>query len=66
MADKAMRQLVKNAEHQGFEVSRGRGGHYRFLPPRAGTPVVFGSSTPGDPRAYKNVLAKLRRAGFTG
>lgn len=55
-----LRQLIKEAEKDGWSAERTRGGHIRFTRPGRG-PVFFGS-TPGDRRAYMNCRSALRRA----
>ena len=48
------------AEKLGFAVERASNGHCKFTKP--GVRAVFFSGTPGDHRAIKNGVAKLRRA----
>lgn len=55
-----IRRILGVAELLGFTASRTSKGHWKFE--RAGVPAVFFSGTPGDVRAVKNGIAKLRRA----
>ena len=57
------RDIVKEAEAQGWRLERTSKGHVKMIPPDKGPPV-FTSGTPGDYRALKNFLGKLRRRGF--
>ncbi len=66
MAVKGVRQLIKSAESQGFEVTGGRGGNYRLLSPDKSCPLIFVSATLSVSQALKNSPAHLRRVGFTG
>lgn len=57
-----LRKLVRQAEAQGWSIARTRKSHFKWTSP-AGA-VVIASGTPEDPRARKNLLAQLRRAGL--
>lgn len=57
-------KVIRAAEREGWEVSATRGGHVRFR--KAGSPLVITSSTPGDARATRNLIARLRRGGLVG
>lgn len=61
---KDLRNLVKLAQKQGWEFGHTNSGHVKFCSPYSDTPPVFYSGTPGDRRAQKNLVAKLRRAGL--
>jgi hypothetical protein len=61
---KDLRNLVKLAESQGWEFGRTNSGHVKFCSPYTTEAPVFYSGTPGDHRAQKNLVAKLRRAGL--
>lgn len=63
-APKDLRNLVKLAESQGWEFGRTNSGHVKFCSPHSTEPPVFHSGTPGDHRAQKNLVSKLRRAGL--
>ncbi|WP_230854495.1 hypothetical protein [Arthrobacter terrae] len=63
-APKDLRNLVRLAESQGWEFGRTHSGHVKFCSPYSTTQPVFYSGTPGDHRAQKNLVAKLRRAGL--
>jgi len=60
---KQMKNLVKQAESQGWRVEPTRNGHVRFLAPN-GTGIVIFASTPSDHRAFKNGLSEMKRQGF--
>lgn len=64
-AQSRIRQIKKQAERQGWTVTLGRGGHYRFYPPE-GHPemsVMTVSTSPGNTRALNNCIADLKRSG---
>lgn len=56
-------KLIKAAEQQGWRVDRTRRGHHRFWPTDGSDPIIH-SGTPGDVRAVRNLLARLKRHGF--
>lgn len=60
--DKDLKRLIKDAEAQGFTVKITSKGHVMFS--RAEQPVATASGTPSDKRAWSNLLARLRRAGY--
>lgn len=53
-------RVMDVANELGYRVERTASSHYRFL--RPGCEPVYHSSSPGDPRAWKNCIARLRRA----
>lgn len=55
-----LRKVISEAETMGWTVGRTRNNHLKFQMP--GKRSVFTSGTPGDWRATKNALGKLRRA----
>lgn len=57
------KDIIREAEEQGWVLDRTSKGHVKMIPPDRGPPV-FTSGTPGDYRAIKNFLGKLRRRGF--
>lgn len=59
-----MKRLIRTIERQGGTVRITSKGHVQFKDP-AGQVVAVGAGTPSDPRAWKNLTADLRRAGFT-
>jgi predicted RNA binding protein YcfA (HicA-like mRNA interferase family) len=61
---KDMKRLRKTAEQQGWRVEDTRGGHVKFLPPDTAQPAVVAAGTPSDHRAWRNLLASLRRSGL--
>lgn len=58
--DEGVKRVIEYALEIGFSHSISRGGHLRFTKP--GRRTVFFSKTPGDRRAYKNGITKLRNA----
>lgn len=61
-SNKDFRQLIQEAEDQGWEVSKTKGGHLRWLSPSGR--VVFSAFSPSDGRALKNTIRELRIGGF--
>lgn len=61
---KDMKQLRKLAEQQGWRAPETRNGHVRFLSPDKGQPAIVAAGTPSDHRAWRNLIASLRRAGL--
>ena len=61
-----VRDLVRSAIAQGFDVSMSGKGHVRVRPPNGGYPPVYvsASSTSGDWHEVKRVRAGLVRVGF--
>lgn len=59
---KEMKQIVKVAKGQGWEITHTRNGHLRFRSP--GGALIFAPSTPSDYRGIKNKIADLRRVGL--
>lgn len=57
------RKLVRALDRQGFTTTRTRRGHFAVR--RDGLIVAVLAGTPSDWRSTRNVLAQLRRAGFT-
>lgn len=55
-------RLVRAAQAEGWEVTKTRGGHWKFKAPNGD--VIFTGSTPSDKRAWLNVRAHLRRHGL--
>lgn len=53
-------RVIAEAERLGFRVSLAESGHLKFTHDSA--PTRFFSRPPSDPRAWKNGIAKLRRA----
>ena len=62
MADKDTEKVIKEAERQGFTVTRTSKGHVQVKCPGGGICVTGG--TPGDIRGLRNFIACLRRSGF--
>jgi hypothetical protein len=59
-----LQEIEDAARAQGFIIDRTARGHIRFTPPDKGKEQVVFSGTPGDQRAIRNGLARLRRQGF--
>lgn len=59
-----LQQVIKKAQQEGWVITRTRGSHLRFFPPRPGSAIVFFSGTPGDHRAVRNLATKLKREGL--
>lgn len=55
------KDLADAARAAGWEITRTRGGHFRWQPPEG--PPIFVASTPSDWRAISNTRAMLKRAG---
>ncbi|WP_149204613.1 hypothetical protein [Actinotalea subterranea] len=56
------RKTLSEAERRGFEVRMSKTRHPMLN--RDGAFVTKASSTPGDQRSQRNLIAALRRAGF--
>lgn len=61
-SNKDFRQLIQEAERQGWEVTKTNGGHLRWASPSGR--VVFSAFSPSDGRALKNTMRELRIGGF--
>lgn len=60
---KDLKAMLRAVGRQGFEVSRTSKGHWRVRDQDGRTVTVL-SGTSSDPRAYRNGLAQLKRAGL--
>ena len=60
---KEMRQLVRDLEKAGYEVSVTSNQHYCVRKDGTG-PAVFMPRTPSDIRGFHRVYSKLKRIGF--
>lgn len=60
---KEIRELLEQAEAQGFTWRKTSKGHAFVIAPD-GTPVTTVSGTPSDGRSLPNALGQLKRAGF--
>jgi hypothetical protein len=58
--DEGVVKVINYAEKLGYKTCRTTRNHLKFVKP--GKPPVFFSGTPGDHRAWKNGISKLRRA----
>lgn len=61
--DKEVRELVAEAERQGWRCELRKSGHWMLFPPNGMGPVVM-AGTPSDHHWKRNTIAKMRRAGF--
>lgn len=57
------KDLITEAEAQGWRVERTRNGHITFLSPDGQHRIVCGG-TESDHRAVRNTRARIRRAGL--
>lgn len=64
VTNKDVRQLLIEAERQGFDVRIANGGHVRIRAPSGA--LIFDTATRLDPRGFRNFRARMRRAGFAG
>ncbi len=64
MSRNEVARVIDEAKRLGFTIDRAKSGHLKFI--KEGIPAVFFSSTPSDPRAWKNGISKLRRAAGAG
>jgi hypothetical protein len=64
VTDKDTRVVLKKVIEQGGVISRRGSGHIMVIPRQKDKPCVFMPSTPSDLRSIKNLVGKLRRAGF--
>ncbi|MFE4512572.1 type II toxin-antitoxin system HicA family toxin [Kitasatospora sp. NPDC056783] len=60
--NKEVRDLERALVKQGFDVERSAKNH--LIVRKDGRRLATIASTPSDPRALKNAVAPLRRAGF--
>jgi hypothetical protein len=60
--NKSMKQLIKDAEEQGFEALVLKSGHVVFL--LGGVRITTFAGTPSDHRSWKNSMAYMKRAWF--
>lgn len=59
-----LRDIEKAAREQGWHTGRSRRGHPVFTPPDPSKRKVYGSGSPSDWRAIRNLLAQLKREGL--
>jgi hypothetical protein len=60
--NREVKDLIKEAEGQGWVVEPTKNHHYKWLSPLGG--FFFSSSTPSDHRALQNIKRDLRVRGF--
>lgn len=57
------RELRRALLDQGFELTKGRSGHWKVINPETGHQVSI-SDTPSDRRTILNEISRLRRIGY--
>ena len=62
--DGFFRDIMNAAKTQGWRIERTSKGHWQFIPPVKGQPIVVTSGTPSDHRETKNFLSDMRRSGL--
>ncbi|MCL6521914.1 MAG: hypothetical protein K6U79_06000 [Firmicutes bacterium] len=61
--DREVHELIEEAKRQGWRVDDS-GKHVKVYPPDKSLPPVVIGKTPSDWRAWRNNVARLRRAGL--
>lgn len=61
---KDIRDLGKELERRGWEVSATRSSHNRAKPPSPEHSIVIYAGTPSDHRYWRNAVSQLIRSGF--
>lgn len=61
---KEVREIVQEAQRQGWRVEIAKSGHIKLFPPDRTQTMVTIAGTPSDHRWRENALAELRRRGF--
>lgn len=61
---KELKEVLREAERQGWTVTETGGGHYKLVPPNKDKPIVYIGKTPSDFRALANIIARMRKSGF--
>jgi hypothetical protein len=59
-----LRDVIKAAREQGYEVIQTKRGHWRFIPPDPSKEIAVHPGTSGDVNSIRLTLARLRRQGF--
>ena len=57
---KQLKQMLRDAEEQGWNISSTKSGHLKWIFQKTGG-FFFSGSTLGDHRAFKNILSNMRR-----
>lgn len=63
MGKDPIKTLLPELTRQGYEV-RNRTKGYFIVPPNTEHALIAVHKTPSDARAFKNLIARLRRTGF--
>lgn len=58
-----LREIIRAAKDQGWEVTKTSRLHVKFIPP-GDRPPVYAPGTPSDVRSMANTIAQLRRSGL--
>lgn len=61
---KAIQELIRQAEKQGWIVTYTKAGHYKWVPPDPTKSMVICSSTPSDFHTLNLLKRDLRVRGF--
>lgn len=62
--DAEWKKLVKEAQGQGWRVQIGGKGQLKLIPKDPYSEIVVLHGTPPDHRAFRNAIARMRRAGL--
>lgn len=63
MANKELKELFKRLKGQGFRIEEIKSGWQVFPPDPNFDPITI-HGTPSDHRAWKNMMSRLKRAGY--
>lgn len=61
---KEIREIVEEAQRQGWRVEIAKSGHIKLFPPDPTKSLVTLPGSPSDQRWRDNALADMRRRGF--
>lgn len=59
-----LRGIKRQAEKQGWTVTKTNGGHLRWMPPGGGECVISEGTRIGNSRSVQNTLARLKAKGL--
>jgi hypothetical protein len=59
-----VRDLIRAARRAGWRITHTGSGHIKLTPPAPKRATVVIASTPSDRRAWRNILADIRKAGL--
>lgn len=63
MARHELKEIVREAEKQGWRAKRTKRGHWMLLAPDRKSKVLI-AGTPSDRRSMANAISRMRRYGF--